>query len=303
MLTLFTIPKAFIGETGIMQTNAIRSWTLLRPACEIILFGKDEGTAEIAAQFGVRHVPDIAFSQYGTPLLNSVFRRAHDIASHQLMCFINTDIILMSDFLPAIKMVKEKRFFIVGLRWDLDMNEAINFEDTRWESVLRTRLAEHGKPHPPGGGGDFFIYPRGLFKDIPPFIIGRGGWDNWLIYRARAIGVPVIDATRAFINVHQNHGYSHIEKGIGEVWKGPESRENVKLMGDRALTTEYATHLLTAQGVKLALSPRHIYLRLRTLPMLHPRVHFLLALFRAFEKTVEILRGIRASPVKPAGGR
>jgi len=37
MLTLFTIPKAFQGHTGVIQRNAIRSWTLLRPECEIIL--------------------------------------------------------------------------------------------------------------------------------------------------------------------------------------------------------------------------------------------------------------------------
>jgi hypothetical protein len=295
MMTMFTIPKAFTGKMGIMQTNAIRSWTLLRPACEIILFGKDEGTAEIAAKFGLRHVPDVACNQYGTPLLDSAFRLAHDIASHQLMCFINTDIILMSDFLTAVQLVREKKFLLVGLRWDLELNEAINFEDKGWELYLRQLLAKCGRQHNYGGGGDFFIYPRGLLVDIPSFAVGRTGWDNWLIYRARALGVPVIDATKAFINVHQNHDYSHHPEGTKGVWKGPESRENVKLMGDRALTTEYATHLLTAQGVKLALSPRHIYFRLRALPMLHPHVRFLLALFRAFEKTVEILRGIRAS--------
>ena len=293
MMTMFTIPKAFKGKMGIMQTNAIRSWTLLRPSCEIILFGNDEGTAETAARLGIKHVPDVECNKYGTPLISSAFRLAHDIASHQLMCFINTDIILMSDFLPAIQRVKEKRFFIVGLRWDLDFNEAINFEDEGWELQLRKVLAERGRPHFYGGGGDFFIYPRGLMADIPPFAVGRTGWDNWLIYRARALGVPVIDATKAFINVHQSHDYSHHPEGTEGVWKGPESVQNVALMGgkDYSFTTEYATDLLTAQGVKPALSMRHIYFRLRALPVLHPRFHFLLGPFKAFERAVKIIRG------------
>ena len=60
MLTIFATPKPFRGHIAVIQRNAIRSWTLLRPACEIILMGNDEGTAEIAAEFGVRHVPEIA---------------------------------------------------------------------------------------------------------------------------------------------------------------------------------------------------------------------------------------------------
>lgn len=52
MLTLFTIAKPFRGPFAVIQRNTIRSWTLLRPACEIILFGDDDGSAEIAAEFG-----------------------------------------------------------------------------------------------------------------------------------------------------------------------------------------------------------------------------------------------------------
>ena len=44
MLTLFTIPKVFRGHIGVIQRNAIKSWTLLRPACEVVLLG-DEGDA------------------------------------------------------------------------------------------------------------------------------------------------------------------------------------------------------------------------------------------------------------------
>ena len=56
MLTLFAIPKAFRGEFNQIQRNAITSCTLLEPKPEIILLGDDEGTAEVAKEFGVRHV-------------------------------------------------------------------------------------------------------------------------------------------------------------------------------------------------------------------------------------------------------
>jgi hypothetical protein len=294
---MFSIPKAFKGKASIMQNNAIRSWALLRPACEIILFGEDEGTAEMAGELGLRHVPDVECNEYGTPLLSSAFRLAQEMASYELMCFINTDIILMSDFMPAIKQVNKKRFLLVGLRTDMAVDGLINYQDKGWETFLRQQIAEKGKLHGYSSGGDFFIYPRGMLADIPPFAVGRTGWDNWLIYRARSMGIPVIDATKAFINVHQSHDYSHTVKGKENVWKGPESVQNVALMGgeDNSFTMEYATALLTAQGLKPAFSMRHIYFRLRALPILHPRFHFLLELFKAFEKAVAALRSMRNS--------
>src|SRR6266705_5770550 len=96
MLTLFAIPKAFTGHTGIIQRNAIRSWTLLRPKCEIILLGDDEGTSHVAKEFGVEHIAEIARNEFGTPLLNDMFASAERRASHKLLCFVNADIILTS---------------------------------------------------------------------------------------------------------------------------------------------------------------------------------------------------------------
>ena len=56
MLTIFTIPKCFRGHISVIQRNAIRSWRMLRPECEIILFGDEEGMKEVAEEFGVRHI-------------------------------------------------------------------------------------------------------------------------------------------------------------------------------------------------------------------------------------------------------
>ena len=71
-LTILAMPKPFRGHIGIIQRNAIRSWTLLRPSCEIVLFGDDTGVSAAAAELGVRHVPNVARNEYGTPLVNDV---------------------------------------------------------------------------------------------------------------------------------------------------------------------------------------------------------------------------------------
>ena len=67
-LTLLSTPKAFTGIFEVIQRNAITSWTRLDPRPDIILFGDDAGTAELCAELGLRHVPDVRTTDLGTPL-------------------------------------------------------------------------------------------------------------------------------------------------------------------------------------------------------------------------------------------
>ena len=293
MLTVFSIPKPFHGHIGVIQTNAIRSWVLLRPECEVILFGNEQGIAKVASQLGIRHIAEIECNQYGTPLISSIFSIAQDIASHQLMCYINADIILMSDFLPAVQRVHKCPFLMVGQRWDVELNDSMNFDDAQWGSWLRTRLTEHGKLHSKGGI-DYFVFSRGLYDDVPPFAIGRRGWDNWLIYKARSLKVPVIDATKAITAIHQNHDYSHHPGGKAGVWEGPEAKRNLELVrgGEHSFGLNYVTWILTRQDIKQALTMRHLYFRLEAVPVLYPGLHFLYRPMKALTRLIIRIRSI-----------
>ena len=95
MLTLFCAPKAFIGHFAIIQRNAIRSWTQLRPVCEIILLGNEEGIAELACELELRHIPEIPRNEFGTPLIDGIFETARSLATGDILGYVNADIILM----------------------------------------------------------------------------------------------------------------------------------------------------------------------------------------------------------------
>ena len=291
MLSIVTTTKPFLQNNAIIQKDAIQSWLRLRPECEVILVGNDEGAAEVARTFGLTHVPVTEHNEYGSTLLDSLLASAQKVARFDLICYIHSDIILMSDFLPAIQLVRDRRFLVVGQRTDLDLKEPVQFTDPLWESRLRAEAAAHGKLHP-GAGISYFVFPRGLYNDVPPFAIGRTGEDNWLIYKARLLNVPVIDATRVVTVIHQNHDYSHHAQGAAGVWRGPETAQNVELVNgrDHAFTTEYATEFITPQGVRPALTPRSIYFRMRAWPILHPGFGFLLAPFKIFEALVRRAR-------------
>ena len=207
MLTLFTTPKAFLGHTGVIQTNAIRSWTLLRPRPEIILFGNEDGTARLCGELDLVHAPDLLCNGRGTPLLSDLFEKAERLASRSLLCYTNADIILLSDFMEMVKLAGEwgGSQVLVARRWDADVGEPLNFCDPRWEKLLKTRVSESGKRQI--GGIDYFVFPRGLYQNVPPFAIGRDFWDDWLCWEARRRGARLVDATAMTMAVHQNHPF------------------------------------------------------------------------------------------------
>lgn len=260
MLTLFSIPKPFLGHIGLIQTNALQSWLELVPRCEIILLGDEEGVADTAARFGVKHIPAVKCNEYGTPLLSDVFERAQAAAKYDIACYINSDIILLSDFpqSSAISTRLKKPFLMVGQRQDLDLDGEIDFSHTGWESDLRRQVERHGSLRPPDWI-DYFVFSTGLYRRMPPFAVGRTSFDNWLIWEARAQGVSVLDATATVMAVHQNHDYNHHPQGQSGVFSGAEAKVNRELMpGRRAyFTIADATLRLTDSGIQRNLTCRY----------------------------------------------
>ena len=253
MLTIFTIPKPFKGHISIIQKNAISSWMLLQPACEIILFGDEEGTAEIAQEFGLHHITNIEKNSYGTPLLDDVFKKAHQEAHNDLLCYVNADIILLQDFLEALKQAEKLKdnFLLVGQRWDVTIDFLWDFSAGNWEEKMHDCIKEHAKLHPPMGS-DFFVFSRESFPNIPSFAVGRAGWDNWMIFHARESGIPVIDVTPVTTVIHQNHDYQHVKQSTDNTYENPESKENRKIIGNgnNVYTLNDANYILTSQGLK-----------------------------------------------------
>lgn len=276
------------GNIKVIQKNAIGSWISLRPECEILLFSNAEGMSEFDFDSRIRFISDVACNEYGTPLVNSMFQTAQKIAAHDLLCYINADIILLNDFLKAISMINIRPFLTLGRRWDIDIKEPLKFQDPNWESELKVNTLKKGKLHGIAGI-DYFVFPCGLYQDIPPLAIGRPWWDNWLIYNTRLRKIPVIHATSMITAVHQNHGHSDYPGGEDEFWKGPEAKRNVQLAGgpDNAFTMDYITVLLTPSGLKPAIAPKNIYFRLRAIAVLYPRLRFLLPLFKTLEKILK----------------
>lgn len=248
MLTIFSIPKPFQGHIDIIQRNAIKSWTLLDPNVEVILFGEEEGVANAARELGVRHEPHVNRNEFGTPLLDSVFDRAQEMARHSTVCYVNCDIVLMNDFCAAASSVATWRnqFLVAGQRWDTDITESIDFSQPDWRERVRNLALRTNRQRPPCWI-DYFIFPRGqYYHKLPPFAVGRPGWDQWMIWYTRSARNAVVDASRSVVAVHQNHDYSHHPLGFKGVMEGKEAKTNAALLGgsQHLFTTEHAQYRL-----------------------------------------------------------
>ena len=224
MITFVTVPKPFIGHTGVIQRNAICSWRTSVPGSQLLLCGQESGTAEVARELGLEHVPDIKCSPLGAPLLNDVFRQAHSLARHDTLCFINADIVLRGDLGTVIG--HPSPFLIIGESLDVDIREPLECTAPDWQSTMPCGGVSRGPL-----AIDWFFFNRGLFEDVPPFSIGRARFDNWLVWRARKLGAAVIDGTAVVEAFHQRHDYGHLAGGRREAYRGADARRNQSLAG------------------------------------------------------------------------
>lgn len=253
MITLFSTPKAFQGHIDVIQRNALRSWQRVHPDAEILLFGDDAGAAEISAELGIRHVPGVRKNVYGTKYLAGIYDQAQELARHNLLCHVNCDILLLDDFSRAIERVAaaSQPFLMAGRRWDVDIREPLAFESSAWRDEVQ-KLAVQTNRQRPAQWIDYFVFRKGLFyKQIPEFVIGRPGWDNWLLWYALHSGARLIDASPVVRAVHQNHDYGYHPEGEKGVWEGEEAQENYAFLeGHRKFRTlDNATHVLKPDGL------------------------------------------------------
>ena len=206
MLTIFTTPKAFRGHIGVIQRNALESWTRLRDEGashdtpqqsgveppfgfaqdkphskgateetrpEVIVFGDEEGVAEVCREMGLRHEPSVERSASGTKYVRSIFGRAQEIARHDVLAYVNCDIVLTEDFARGVARVVEKfgaqknhgenKFLMVGRRWDTDITAPLDFSSRDWEERARALALEQNRRQSQDWI-DYFVFPRGMYQ-------------------------------------------------------------------------------------------------------------------------------------------
>lgn len=295
MLTLFTTAKPFEGHSGIIQRNALASWKQLSPDVEVILFGDEKGTQEVSAEFGLRNEPFVERNEFGTKRLDYMFRKAQEIARHDLIAYCNCDIILPSAFADALRTVSasHKNFLMVGRRWDTDVTEPLNFSSPDWQQSVLQFARSHGIQQP-GYSVDYFAFRRGFYSNVPPLVVGRVWWDHWLVWQAGQNG-DVVDVSSLVTAVHQNHNYGYHPAGAKGVWTDEQANRNYSLAGGRwhMHTIDDASFILDQNGERKN-SGRFLAPYIR---YFHPKVAPAWFGFLNFTRPVRNLLGLRKQAI------
>ncbi len=240
--TCFLVPKPFLGPTGLIQENALRCLAAL--GIPTLVMGDEAGAAEISAAHGARHLPELPRNEAGTPRVDGAFALARRVAETSHLCYLNADILLPQDFSARVAPLlgQAPRALLTGVRWNLEVGEALAFDEEGWAALELRRVREGRCPGP--AAMDYFLFPRDAFLDMPPFAIGRPGWDNWMVFQARAEGRAVVDLSPTVAVVHQNHDYGHLPGGEAAFRNGAESLANRHMAGGyfHLLNLADATH-------------------------------------------------------------
>lgn len=255
-LTLFGIPKPFVGEADWIQRNAVESWRRLGDRVEVVLLGDDAGVAETSVELGVRHLGGLAVNEHGTPLLGSAWRRVQENSSGEILIYCNCDVILLPELVEALDRLSVTPewdgFVAIGRRTDLRLTGPLDWEDADPRTDLRERAAREGTPGPVVCK-EFFAFPRATFPEIPEFAVGRGNWDNWMVADARRRSIPVVRIDQVAPIIHQTHDYAHLRRGNRRAAyvTGAEARENERLGGGKHLVAgSSATWELSAADLR-----------------------------------------------------
>lgn len=250
-LTIFSVPKAFEGHTGVIQANAIQSWSRISEDVQVLLVGDDPGVKEFATEHSVPHIPEVKRNERGTPMLDDVFRTAFENCQTDYMMFVNCDIVLTSSVLEFIRLIDAENavedFLGIGMRVDFDQFDRIDFE-ADWQTEIKDKAFRDGE-YASILCKDYFIFRRGQFTDIPAFSIGRGNWDSWMVSEASRRKLPIIDGTNRVFAGHQNHDYDHVGGRMSAYLSGDEARKNIELAGGRHyIKGSLATHAFGKDG-------------------------------------------------------
>ena len=234
LISLFALPKPFTGESRLLQENALSSWSQLGHEVQLMLAGDDEGVEQAASKYGADYLGPLRKNEQGTPFVDHLFELAHGNARGELLLYTNADILFFPDLLEAARDLTQqglREFLAIGRRWDLDVHERVPRDASDWKDWHEN--ARLDRELAPMVCKDYFLFSRQLYSQVPNFLVGRGNWDNWMVYQAKTSGVPVVDLTKWVTAIHQNHGYGHSGGRLATYVPGSEARHNERVGGGR----------------------------------------------------------------------
>lgn len=222
-------PKQFVSPWAEIQERAIRSWLAVDVESEVCLVAP-ASDIETVPEGLVRHAivaKENAISKL--PFFQDIMEAAYEVSDADVFCYLNCDIILPSNFGgPELAQLSGK-FMVIGSRWDV-MEDVLYPDDTSESGIvdfLKTHVSRGEVLLHAPTGIDYFMFPRGLFNQLRPLVVGRGGYDSALLAFCMRQKIQMVDATESYPILHQFHDYSHVKGAKQQVFLGGDAEYNL----------------------------------------------------------------------------
>lgn len=170
-------------------------------------------------------------NEHGVPILGDMYTKMfHTCPDAQTYTYVNGDIMGTSDFVETLEAVQPiGDFLMVGKRTNVPWSENHDAKHTNFNFDSHFRRGALFR----SDAQDYFTVTKNAidWKTIPPFVVGRPGYDNWLVdHIYHNSKVALIDATKTISVIHQTDAEGNVAQG-GKMVKSSSDREYNRLIG------------------------------------------------------------------------
>ncbi|XP_069110825.1 uncharacterized protein [Argopecten irradians] len=222
-LTMFTT-FPFVKNKFQINMNTLKNWKHIHHSPQLILYTDDPkiASAKIDSDWSVQNVTTEDVTK--VPALRTLFLESFKRSKTHLYLYANADILFDLYLIEVLSSIAEflktndfqrKPVLIVGQRTNVNLSRIDSQGPDAWKKILRQSYTVYTRFQK--NAIDYFITNEAFpWNEVPELVIGRVGYDNWIIAYARFRGFVTIDASSAISAIHQtssNGNYEGFQNG------------------------------------------------------------------------------------------
>jgi len=212
-----------------IHNRLIRNWAALGPDLDPVLFvpvTEYNTSSWINTATSNNWTVRVLYAlRSNLPILTAMFKDAIARSRSPFIGYANADILFDRSLILTLCSLNQRlnlaneTILIIGRRRNVDI---VKIDLGSGYNLTKISLMDRIKPFH-GMAQDYFITTRrGLsWKEIPDFVVGRNGYDNWLVAKALDWNITLIDASRTVLALHQSgiDGYMSGSKTVAKETK------------------------------------------------------------------------------------
>ncbi|KAK2150674.1 hypothetical protein LSH36_396g06009 [Paralvinella palmiformis] len=224
IVTMFTTIRDVHCRKAIHK-RLINNWLALPPGLDPVLFvpftehNSSWISSAIANNWRVRFLYGL---RKNLPILSAMFKEVLALSTTPFVGYANADLLFDASLISTLRLLSQRlnvsneKILIVGRRRNVDtaaVNLGSGSDLTKISEMEKIGLHQDNAQ-------DYFIISRQSvpWNEVPDFVVGRIGYDNWFVSKAQDWNMTLIDASRTILAVHQsgidgfNSGWTTVSK-------------------------------------------------------------------------------------------